>query len=127
MCAIEAANLTNVVVTSLASLSVATENDVSAMRLRELFDRIEACNDGYWELDKDYRIEVGLRSEVGEHSYSGARVVDFCRELLLRAFRGLFPIETRTMVLIIILCAPYFQRQSGSDRHCRAASRRAGS
>lgn len=104
--AVEAANLTNVQVTSLASLSEATRNDVTAMRLRELFDRVEACSDAYWDLDKDYRIAVGLRSEVGEHSYSGARVVEFCRELLSRAFRGLFPIETRTMLLLIHVDVP---------------------
>lgn len=92
--AVEAANLTNVQVTSLASLSVETRQDISAMRLRELYDRVECCNDRYWELDKPYRMEVGLRPDVGEPGYSGARVVDYCRDLLSRAFRGLYPIET---------------------------------
>jgi restriction system protein len=92
--AIEAANLTNVQVTSLASLSIETRQDISAMRLRELYDRVERSNDRYWELDEPYRIAVGLRHEVGEMDYSGASVVSFCRELLSRAFRGLYPIET---------------------------------
>lgn len=92
--ALEAANLTNVQVTSLASLSIETRQNISAMRLRELYDRVEQCNDRYWELDKPYRKAVGLRPDLGEIGYSGARVVDFCRELLSRAFRGLYPIET---------------------------------
>jgi len=92
--AIEAANLTNVQVTSLASLSIQTRQDISAMRLRELYDRVEQSNDRYWELDKSYRIVVGLRPEVGNVDYSGARVIEFCRELLSRAFRGLYPIVT---------------------------------
>ena len=99
--AIEAANLTNVQVTSLAALAIETRKDVSAMRLRELFDRIEQCNDRYWELGKDYRIQAGLRGEVGERSYSGARVIEFCRELLSRAFRGLYPIDTGMQGLFV--------------------------
>jgi len=92
--AIEAANLTNVRVTSLASLSIETRQDVSAMRLRELYDRIEHSNDRYWALDKPYRKSVGLRPDLGEMGYSGACVVEYCRDLLSRAFRGLYPIET---------------------------------
>ncbi|HQV03491.1 MULTISPECIES: restriction endonuclease [unclassified Novosphingobium] len=92
--AVEAANLTNVQVTSLASLSIETRQDISAMRLRELYDRVEHCSDRYWELDKPYRKAVGLRPDLAEVGYSGARVVDFCRELFSRAFRGLYPIET---------------------------------
>lgn len=91
--AVEAANLTNVQVTSIAALSLEAANDISAMQLRELFDRIESCKDSYWELDKEHRIEAGLRPEVGGHGYSSIFVMDFCRELLSRAFRGLFPIE----------------------------------
>lgn len=91
--AIEAANLTNVQVTSLAALTIDTRKDVSAMRLRELYDRVEECNDRYWELDKPYRKRVGLRPDLAETGYSGARVVEFSRELLSKAFRGLYPID----------------------------------
>jgi len=104
--AIEAANLTNVQVTSLAALAIATETDISAMRLRELFDRVESCRDAYWDLDKDYRIEVGLRSEVGEHAYSGVRVIEFCRELLSRASRGLFPVDGRMIGTTVHIPTP---------------------
>lgn len=99
--AIEAANLTNIQVTSLASLSIETRQDISAMRLRELYDRVERSNDRYWELDKSYRIAVGLRHEVGEMGYSGDSVINFCHELLSRAFRGLYPIETGPLAMFV--------------------------
>lgn len=99
--AIEAANLTNVQVTSLESLSIETRQDISAIRLRELYDRVEQSNDRYWELDKPYRKAVGLRPELAESGYSGARVVDFCRELLSRAFRGLYPIEIGYLGMLV--------------------------
>lgn len=99
--AIEAANLTNVQVTSLGALSIETRQDISAMRLRELYDRVEQSNDRYWELDKSYRKAVGLRSELGEMGYSGNRVIDFCRELLSQAFRGLYPIETGSLGMFV--------------------------
>lgn len=99
--AVEAANLTNVQVTSLASLSIETRQDISAMRLRELYDRVEQSNDRYWELDKPYRKAAGLRPDLAESGYSGARVVDFCRELLSRAFRGLYPIETGDLGMFV--------------------------
>lgn len=96
--AIESANLTNVQVTSLAEVSATARNDINSMRLRELYDRIEECNDLYWEIPKEQRIEHGLRPEVGEIAYSGARIVDFCRDILSRAFRGLYPFESEVLV-----------------------------
>ena len=61
--AIEAANLTNVQVTTLAEVSATAKNDIYSMRLRELYDRIEKCNDRYWDIHKDQRIEHELRPE----------------------------------------------------------------
>jgi len=99
--AIEAANLTNVHLTSLAQASTTSRNDIYSMRMRELYDRIEDCNDRYWEIPKDDRIEHGLRSAVGEHAYSGARVVDFCKDLLSRAFRSLYPFESEVYTVFV--------------------------
>ncbi|WP_205853046.1 restriction endonuclease [Polaromonas sp. AER18D-145] len=73
--AVEAANLTNVRVTSLENVRVIAGGDVSAMRLRELYDRAEACREGYWEIPKSKRIAQGLRHDVGEWGYSGARAL----------------------------------------------------
>jgi restriction system protein len=104
--ATEAANLTNVQVTSLAALTASTRTDILAMRLRELYDRVEMCNELYWNIPKDVRIEKGLRAEVGEMGYSGARVVDACRDVLSRAFRGRYPIESRDAASMILADFP---------------------
>lgn len=98
--AIEAANLTNVQVTSLAEVSAIARNDIYSMRLREIYDRIEECNDRYWEIPKNHRIEHGLRGETGEFAYSGARIVEFCRDLLSRAFRGLYPVKSEVFAAV---------------------------
>lgn len=92
--ALEAATLTNVQVTSLAHLSVSSENDVFTMRLRDLHTRIEDCSDRYWDIPKDERIKHRLRADVGEFDYSGDRKIELVRDLLSRAFRGSFPFQT---------------------------------
>ncbi len=74
--AVEAANLTNVQVTSLGNVRATAGSDISAMRLRELYDRVETCRQKYWDLPKDLRIEHGLREDAGGYGYSGARVVE---------------------------------------------------
>jgi hypothetical protein len=89
--AVEAANLTNVQVTSLADLNVTAREQISAVRLRDLYDRVEQCNVRYWEISKAKRIEDDLRPEVGEFAYSGARVIEVCRDLLSRASLGRYP------------------------------------
>ncbi|GKY88124.1 restriction endonuclease [Sinisalibacter aestuarii] len=101
--AVEAANLTNVQVTSLAKLTEETSQDVFAMRLRELFDRMETCRETYWEMDKGYRIEQGLRPETGGYGYSAIFVMDTCKELLSRAIRGRFPVEPGTIPAMFFL------------------------
>lgn len=91
--AVEAANLTNVQVTSLAALSETSRSTVAAVRLRELYDRTEACSERYWAIPKDVRIEKGLRFDLGDvPMYSGARVIEVSRSLLSRCFRGAYPI-----------------------------------
>ncbi|SJZ93759.1 Restriction endonuclease [Trichlorobacter thiogenes] len=104
--AIEAAHLTNVQVTSLAEISTSARNDIFSMRLRELFDRIEDCNDRYWNIPKKMRIEYGLRPDVGAIGYSGNHMIDLCRDLLSRAFRGVYPFNTEAIMALLI---PSFQ------------------
>ncbi|EJA4963701.1 restriction endonuclease [Klebsiella pneumoniae] len=91
--AIEAANLTNVHITSLAELSLSASKDIYSMRLRELYNQVEICNERYWNIPKDERIKYGLRPEVGAISYSAPRVVELCRDLFSRSFRGVYPFE----------------------------------
>jgi hypothetical protein len=55
----------------------------------------------YWDLPKDRRIEHGLRSDVGELGYSGARVLELCGDLVTRAFRGVYPFQSDTLLSFI--------------------------
>jgi hypothetical protein len=98
----EAANLTNVQVTSIRELRETASGIIYAMRLRELFDRVGICKDRYWEIPKDKRIKFGLRPDVGEYNYSGARIVEMCADLLTRAFRGVYPFQSETIEAFIL-------------------------
>jgi hypothetical protein len=89
--AIEAANLTNVQLTSLAQLSLSACNDIMAMRLRELFDRTEICRERYWDIPKSVRVEYGLRPSLMTPGYSGNSVITFSEEILRLSFRGKYP------------------------------------
>jgi restriction system protein len=100
--AIEAANLTNVRVTSLAEAGATTKNQIYSMRLRDLYARIEDCKDRYWNIPKDQRIEHGLRPDVGVFGYSATRDIELCADLLSRAFRGLYPFKSEALASYII-------------------------
>ena len=99
--AVEAANLTNVQVTSLENLRSTAGADISAMRLRELYDRVETCRAQYWDIPKQKRIEKGLRHEVGEWGYSGAQSLEVCGELITRAFRGVYPFRPDSIQALV--------------------------
>lgn len=99
--AIEAAQLTNIQVTSLAAVTQSARHDIYSMRLRDLYDRIEVCSDRYWGIPKQQRIESGLRGDVGELAYSGARTVEIVRDLLSRAFRGTYPFRGEAIGALI--------------------------
>jgi restriction system protein len=104
--ALEAATLTNVRATSLATLKQTASADIFAMRLRELHDRTQTCKQRYWDIPKDERIQRGLRPEVGTVGYSGARAVEFAEELLAKTFRGVYPIECDSLSALVMLGGP---------------------
>ena len=81
------------------------------MRLSELFDRIEECNDRYWDIPKVHRIEHGLRPKVYEIGYSGTQIVELCSDLLSRAFRGMYPFKSETLAALV---TPGFPEQFNS-------------
>ncbi|HET9285281.1 MAG TPA: restriction endonuclease [Candidatus Angelobacter sp.] len=101
--AIEAANLTNVHVTSLADLRGTASAEITAMRLKEIFDRIEECRERYWKIPKETRIESGLRPEVGAAGYSSVQVIELSSELIKRAFRGSYPFDIDSVGTTLIL------------------------
>jgi restriction system protein len=104
--AVEAATLTNVHVTSLCNLRNTASSEISAMRLRELFDRIGLCRERYWNIPKQSRIETGLRPDVGDVGFSGAQMIDLVSELVSKAFRGIYPIEAESVGALITFGGP---------------------
>jgi restriction system protein len=111
--AIEAANLTNVQVTSLSEARLKSEHDINAMRLRDLFDRIETCKTRYWDLRKEDRIEHGLRPKVGTIGYSGNLVIVTAEELLAKGLRGKYPFDVDVTFPGALLDLP---KEIGSSR-----------
>lgn len=112
--AIEAANLTNVRLTSLLDAQMHASADITAMRLRELHDRIESCREGYWDIPKETRIERGLRQEVGAPGYSAFHVFQVVDDVLPKGLRGVFPIEARLAVSLARLTGQGFPAQISS-------------
>src|ERR1700727_438401 len=101
--AVEAANLTNVHVTSLANLQGTASAEITAMRLRELYDRIESCKERYWAIPREKRIEYGLRPDVGgAGGYMGDHVINFARETISKALRGVYPIELDGLYALLL-------------------------
>ena len=96
--AIEAAALTNVHVKSLVNLGETASTEIMAMRLKELYDRIEECRQRYWDIPKGKRIDSGLRPDVGASGYCGDHAINLASELVAKAFRGTYPVEVDSMV-----------------------------
>jgi restriction system protein len=101
--AVEAGILTNVHVTSLDTLRSTASTEVTAMRLREAYDRVEGCSKRYWNIPKDTRIEFGLRPEVGQVGYSAVSIIELSSELTTKALRGSYPIVVDGMSGLIFL------------------------
>lgn len=93
----EAANLTTVQLKSLDQVRETARDSFNAMRLQELYDRVEMCRERYWNISKADRIEAGLRPESNGYSYSGVLAINCCRDLLARAFRGTYPFQSDSM------------------------------
>jgi hypothetical protein len=89
----EAARLTNVELTSLATLEVTAGYDLGMAQLRTIVKRVERCRERYWNLDKETRVDYDLRPNVGMSGYSGRSVLEMIDSALNTAFRGCFPIE----------------------------------
>ena len=80
--------MTNVHLTTLTVFRGTASAEFTAMRLRELYDRVEACRVRYWNLPREARIAAGLRHAVPEVGYSGDHVIDVASELVAKAPRG---------------------------------------
>jgi restriction system protein len=93
--ALEAAQLTNVQLTSLVELSITARGALDAVQLNLMQERIDSCEDRYWNLDKETRISLGLRPPVGIPGYSSIATIRSVRVALNAAARGKIPIEDR--------------------------------
>lgn len=109
----EAAALTNVQVTSLAEMRQTTGMRLAAMRIQDLFDRVEICHDRYWRIPKEWRIDDDLRPDVGSVGYSATNVIDGCRDVISRAIRGSFPFKCQHMAAFIL--APLAREFTSSE------------
>jgi restriction system protein len=110
--AIEASNLTNVRLTSLEEMRGTAKAEIFAMRLRELYDKVTDFKTRYWALSKSIRREVGLRQERGESGYSATHIIQLAEDLLMKAFRGVYPLKIEP--LSTLMSAPNFPNQINS-------------
>lgn len=92
--AVEAANLTNIQLTSLGNLAISSGSAIYSMRLRDLYNRVEDCKDRYWSIPKSVRIDVGLRPDSGDYGYSGNVMINLVRDLISLSNRGQFPFSS---------------------------------
>lgn len=90
----EAAEMTNVQLTSLVSLKSSSSKTIYSMRFRELIDRVMSCKDRYWELSKSVRIEYGLRPEYGEHDFFGDSIIKYCNDVLSKSLKNEYPVHS---------------------------------
>jgi len=101
--ALEAAQLTNVQLTSLAELEVTASHALGMAQLREIQSRVDQCRERYWQLSKDVRIKYGLRQPVAALGYSAFDVFKIADYVLSYAFSRGFPIisneEMRTYMI----------------------------
>lgn len=96
--AIEAANFTNVQLSSLAELRLSTSNALGMARLQAIRERVLESRERYWNLDKSVRIHYGLRSDVLEYGYSAEVVLNAIEGALASAFARRFPVECPSSV-----------------------------
>jgi restriction system protein len=91
--AIEAANLTNVQLSTLAELRVSTSSALGMARLRAIHERVIESRERYWDLSKSVRIDHGLRPDVLAYGYSANAVLKAIEAALFSAFAYRIPVE----------------------------------
>ena len=87
----EAAQLTNVQLTSLEELRGVAAHDIGAASVRALLDRVEQCRRTYWEFGKVDRIKYGLRPEPGAVGDSTTGSLKVMEAALHQAILGRLP------------------------------------
>jgi hypothetical protein len=90
--ALEAARLTNVVLTSLADLKETLAYEIGMAKLNTLLSRAGSCRNRYWAIDKYDRIDFGLRPDVAAIGYSGDMVIRAVESTLHQVTLSGFPL-----------------------------------
>jgi restriction system protein len=90
--ALEAARLTNIVLTSLADLRETARYDLAEIQLESLLRRISACRNRYWAIGKYDRIDFGLRPDTLTRGYSGDTVITAVQAAVIYAMTRGFPL-----------------------------------
>jgi restriction system protein len=90
--ALEAARHANVTLTSLADLKETLAYEVGMAKLESLIPRTESFRERYWTIDKEDRINLDLRPDVGFAGYSGAVVMRAVEHTIRQAMFSGFPI-----------------------------------
>jgi restriction system protein len=91
--AYEAAIMTAISLTSLPELRETVGNEIALVKLREFQERLVVLRERYWAIDKEARIEHGLRPDVGALGYSMTRAMDAIGLALEQGILGRFPLE----------------------------------
>jgi len=91
--ALEAAELTNVQLTTLAALRSTAKDQINSMRLHDCFDLMTWCKNTYWDIPKSQRIAHGVRQEF-ELGYSGDWVIKTAEDLITKGLRGSYPVAS---------------------------------
>ena len=97
----EAAQLSNVHLSSIQDLRETCGFELGLMRLRKLFIRARECHARYWSLDKYIRIEHGLRPDVGGPGYSGLNVIECAENAIITAMFDGFPVTYSEQPIIM--------------------------
>ncbi len=90
--ALQAARLSNTTLTSLQDLKETLAYEVGIAKIDSLWIRCESCRERYWSIDKEDRIDLGLRPDVGQSAYSGDLVIKAVEVTLQQVRSRGFPI-----------------------------------
>ncbi len=101
--AIEAANLTNVQLTTLADLKSSATSALGMARLRDIQGRVLKSRERYWDFSKPIRIKYGLRPDVAAVGYSGDTVMKAIEGALFSAFAQKIPVDCSDPVSFIAI------------------------
>lgn len=89
--ALEAARLSNVMLTSLADLKETLSYEVGMSQIKALRARADSCRERYWKISKVDRIDLGLRPYTGAPGIYAVAVIDAVAHTVQNAVLDGFP------------------------------------